>query len=315
MTPMNQDRQPDEPVHSYQFDGAEIAPCDDTYSELQKAVMPLVGVADQQLTPLGSCFSISASMNLIVTAWHVVDSFIGAHHSSLEAGTARLDVLYETADEVPGRSGHIGCPLPVYSVSFRPGLDLVVMRLWDVTSDAGMIRPTAVSPIGFGPPPTGDYCYGFGYPVLSGGRIQEVDGKHSVHFSRALHQTGGKVVQVYANGNTSHLMVPGPHFDCDSPLESGMSGGPVLTDTAGVCGLMSASLEPSAPGERWASFVSLLSPLLGYPVHVRDADGSPGEASIYDLIGDGHISTNDGLHERPPTDSEVQAVQFGRPRL
>ncbi len=64
-----------------------------------------------------------------------------------------------------------------------------------------------------------------------------------VDFERVLYATGGKIWDVYPEGQQAHGKLPSwcPYFDCDLPMPSGLSGGPVMTDKAGLCGLMSTS--------------------------------------------------------------------------
>lgn len=301
------------PLHSYRFTGAESMPLDGAYNELQRAIMPVVGVANDFVEPFATCFCISSTMSLIVTAWHVVDEFIADRRSSLGTGASHLAVIYESDDPQPSGEGAIGGPLPVYSVTYQPGLDLALLHLWDVESSVGPVRPGSIGPIGFGAPPADDYCYGFGYPQLGGGAIRWEDGRRIVDFVRVLHRTGGRVVEVFAAGHPAHLKLPGPHLDCDLPMPSGFSGGPVHTDHAGICGVMSTSYDPWEPGDRWASYVSLLTPLLAFPIRAQDAAGQPVEATLYDLAMDGHVTVHGELPPRPPTFSNLEMITFGRP--
>lgn len=302
-----------EPLYTYRFDGAQSMPVDEMYNELQRAIMPVVGVADGVVEPFATCFCISSTMSLIVTAWHVVEEFMAGHRSELEAGASHLAVVYESDEPHQNGHGAIGGPLPVYSVSHQPGLDLALLHLWDVDSSSGPVRPGSVAPVGFAPPPSGDYCYGFGYPHLAGGGIYEDKGRRAVDFVRVLHRTGGRVVDVFAEGNAAHLKLPGPHLDCDLPMPSGFSGGPVHTDKGGICGVMSTSYDPFDPGDRWASYVSLLAPLLAFPIRAQDAHGRMVEATVHDLAVDGHITFHGELPPRPPTVSTRETIFFGPP--
>lgn len=302
-----------EPLYSYMFDGAESMPVDEAYNELQRAIMPVVGVSGGSVEAFATCFSISSSMSLIVTAWHVIDDFVREHRAALEVGRAHAAVIYESDEPTPSGRGAIGGPLPLYSVSYRPGLDLALINLYDVDSSAGPVRPGSVAPVGFEAPPHGDYCYGFGYPQLTGGEVYLAQGRRTVDFVRVLHRTGGRVVETFADGHAAHTKLQGPHLDCDLPMPSGFSGGPVHTDKGGICGVMSSSYEPYDPGDRWASYVSLLTPLLAFPVSVQDADGKVVEATLHELAVDGHITVHGELPTPPATFSDIETIVFGPP--
>ena len=253
-------------------------------------------------------------MSVVLTAWHVIDKFIAANRRGLADGTCHLAVVFETSDPAPG--GHcLGGPLPVESVRHLVGTDLAVLRLFDLLSGSDLIIPARLAGIGFGPPPTQDYCYGFGYPKLSGGPIALEGDRAVVDFVRQLNVTGGRVWDVFPTGRDAESRLPRwcPYFDCDAPAPGGMSGGPVMTDKAGLCGLISTAYDPFDKGDRWASNISLLAPLLGCPVLCADEAGRTVEATIHELALDGHIEVRGSLPSRPGV-PEVETHRFPVPR-
>lgn len=301
------------PLHAFKFDGPEIHPVTE-YTPLQTAIMPIVGVADGVVTPFATGFSISTSLPLIVTAWHVIDEFVDQNLDGLSDGSCYLAVLYESDERLPGTDLDLGGPMPVYQVAHRSDSDLALLVLFETTSRDRLIRPGSIAPISFGTPPADDYCYGFGYPHLKGGPIRNEDGRPIVEFQRTLHRTGGRVIETFPDGQEGHAMVPGPSFHCDAPAPSGMSGGPVSTDRAGICGALSSSLEPYEDTDPWTTYVTLLRPLLDFRVTLLDEDGSTPSASVRDLVENGSINAAGDLPATPTSEaSSTETLTFGVP--
>jgi hypothetical protein len=170
-----------------------------------------------------------------------------------------------------------------------------------------------VKPLGFSCPPVGDYCYGFGYPVIAGGPIRHDDGLQTVDFRRVLNRSAGRVIEAYPNGDGTSAKVRDPHFDGSLPTPSGLSGGPVFTDKAQICGVISSSHKPYDPGDRWVSYISLLAPLLEFELDLEDGAGKPCRLSVRDLVGAGYIEVVGELVTRPTTIPETISRTFGRP--
>jgi hypothetical protein len=306
-------RQPQEPLHSFSFPDPDVRPVEGPYSHLQQAIMPVVGMAGGQVEAFASAFCISVSMSIVVTAWHVIDNFVTNNRIGLANGSCHLAVVFETSEKLP--AGHyLGGPLPVESVRHLEGTDLAVLRLFDVLSGDDLIVPARMAAIGFESPPPQDYCYGFGYPRLAGGPITRENGRPVVEFVRQLHVTGGRVWDVFPLGQNAagRLSRWCPYFDCDAPTPGGMSGGPVMTDKAGLCGSVSTSYDPYEDGDRWASNVSLLAPLLACPVLCADGSGRTVEATIHELATDGHIDVH-GRLPSPPKARAVETLRFPVP--
>jgi Trypsin-like peptidase domain len=309
------ERQP-EPLHAFKFERAEIRPLT-AYSELQKAIMPVVGLADGTLKPFATCFRISRSLPIVITAWHVVSEFIEANGACLRDGSCHLAVIYETDARIPGTDLDLGGPLPVFQVAHQEQSDLALMTLWDVTSNDTKVAPAAVAPISFRVPPMGDHCYGFGYPQLKGGDLVLEGGRRVVDFERTLHCTAGRVIDVFPEGQPGHAMVEGPSLHCDSPAPFGMSGGPVYTDQACICGAFSSAIAPFQSDDPWTSYVTLLQPMLDFELTLQDPSGAEHSATVRELIENGDIEIEGAIplrsHGEPQ--QETKTLTFGRPRL
>lgn len=122
-----------DPILEFRFEGPECRPLHD-YTELQRAVMPLVGIADETVTPLATCFGISTSAPLVVTAWHVIQGFVREHHSALLDGSASIAAIWEANERVDGASLDLGGPQPVCEIMYQDSSDLALLLLHQVTS-------------------------------------------------------------------------------------------------------------------------------------------------------------------------------------
>lgn len=303
-----------EPMHAFRFEEPDIRPVAAEFSPLQKAVLPVVGFADGYVEPFATAFNVSSRLSITLTAWHVIEDFIEANEAGLRSGTCHLAVVLETHELLPG-GGYLGGPVPVHSVTRVPETDLAVLRLFEVTSGSTPFAPDRLAGLSFAAPAPGDWCYGFGYPHLAGGPVKLDGGRAVVDFERTLQVTGGKVHEVFVDGRgaTGGRLPPTcPIFDCDAPSPSGVSGGPFLADGAGLCGLLSTSYDPYEPEDRWATNVSLLTPLLGCPVRCADASGTAVDATFHELASDGYFDLHGALPPAPRTEA-VEPIAFPTP--
>jgi hypothetical protein len=270
--------------------------------------MPVVGFADGAVEPFATCFGISQYLPLAVTAWHVVDGFVEEHADALTNGSCHIAVIRELG-ETDGSGNDLGTPI------HQDGSDLALLTLYDVRDEEGAhYAPDCVTPLGFSCPSVGEYCYGFGYPVMSGGVVRNVGGRSTVDFQRDFKRSAGLVRATFPNGQGTSVKVHELHFDGDLPTPSGLSGGPVFTDQAQICSVISSSYSPHFEDERWASYVSLLAPLLEFELELEEG-GAQSRVSVRDLVESGNIDAV-GAFPPPPTTIPVTISRtFGRPHL
>src|SRR5436305_515313 len=102
----------DDPILAFKFEGPDCRPLSE-YTELQRAVMPVVGVTTTIVEPLATCFGISPSVPLVATAWHVVQAFIEEHEAGLRDGSCHLAAVWETNERIPKSDLDLGGPLPI----------------------------------------------------------------------------------------------------------------------------------------------------------------------------------------------------------
>ncbi len=290
------------PIYTTQFAEPGIEQVDPSYSTVQQAVLPVVGFANGWLEPFATAFCISTRLSLALTAWHNIEKYVRTNGSALVQGTCQLAVMLETDQQLPdGRC--LGGPVPVYRVTRVPDTDLALLQLYEVDSPGVTFTPMSLA-ISFQQPVVSEWCYGFGYPAphLAGGNVQLGAAGLTAGFSRSLHATAGNVLEVLpgGHGRRGHPLDPtAPMFDCDAPGPHGVSGGPFRTDSAGLCGLLSSALDPSRPGERWLTYVSLFTPLLGCPIQYHDGPSNLVDTTIRELAADGLLNVEGDLPQAP----------------
>ena len=121
-----------------------------------------------------------------------------------------------------------------------------------------------------------------------------------------MYVCAGSVIEPFPDGQEGHLMVAGPSLHCDAPLPHGMSGGPVLTDKAGICGAWSSAIDPYEAGDSWASYVTLLHPVLEFEI------ASYG-ATVRDLVESGVVEIEGPLPEPPEDLPTTHTIRFPTP--
>ncbi len=276
--------------------------------------MPIVSYKEGEVSPLATCFSISRYLpHLVVTAAHVIDQFIADNEPQLRDGTCHIAALFESGDKLQESDVDAGGPVPVFEFFQRDGTDLALLTLGEVTDGQERVVPDSIGPFSFTPPKAGQYCYGWGYPSMRAvtGVASDTD-RTVVEFSRQFAYTIGHITEVHPQGSK----VPGPLLQSDFPLLSGMSGGPVLADDEGICGVMSSSYEPFEEGEPWASFVSLLAPLLDFEISLLDVEHSvERKVFVRELVELGYIEVEGELPSPPFNISETRSVRCGYPRM
>jgi hypothetical protein len=209
----------------------------------------------------------------------------------------------------------LGATIPVHQVLHQDGSDLALLTLYDVSDpEGGHYAPDCVTPLGFSCPSVDEFCYGFGYPVMSGGAVHNVDGRSTVEFDRDFKRSAGLVRATFPDGDGTSVKIHNPYFDGDLPTPSGLSGGPVFADNAQICGVISSSHEPYDPDDRWVSYVSLLAPLLEFELELEEG-GAPCRVSVRDLVDSGNIDLAGALPPAPASIPTTISRTFGRPRL
>ncbi len=272
-------------IGNWSYDSATFAEFGVFPHPLQRCVMPLVGNVGGDFFPVGTAFAILPN-GLLMTAAHVL---VAAHDKGVlrrnEAGKITheygLYALWVT-DEKDENGNYIGGPLPVDRVYVHEALDIGFC--WLGPLHRGDVQQTfPVMQLDLSIPPIGSRVCGFGYYAMKvhsqGDSTAPV---RKVEYEQKTAVTTGKVVEVHRNCRDK-TMLRYPCFQVDCRFDPGMSGGPVLNETGGVCGVVCSALDGAAPD--YVSYASLIWPALAVNVEVRlEEDGPLVRVPVLSLI-------------------------------
>jgi hypothetical protein len=263
---------------------------------LQRCVMPLLSarVASGHLTslqPLGTAFCLVPGFAL--TAKHNLDPVSQPRERVGQSGgpaPTNTEYIYVAFEAGPGPSGL----LPVDNVSINTAHDLALLRF---RFPEGWGERFMGIPLTFHAPKRGSSVLALGYPGTSTSR----DGD-DYHVHRRLVAAQGTVEQVQFPQRSA--MVHFPVIAGDFPAPHGMSGGPVLSETSGICGMVCTGLDP-AENSGCTSTASLLPFILGFSFEA-EFQGEHRVWSTKELIKRGAIRT-DG------SEDQVEVREIGSP--
>ena len=318
-------------VERLTFAGRELKAIDE-YTEIQRAVLPVIGIrADGIVEGLGTAYCVCDSPSVLISARHVIEAFIRANRADLMAGTASIQVVWETNKKNPDMATDLGAPVPLYrTVFYTPSKvehgqewlgppdesergvssDLAVLLPFGVQSGDREVGPSPSGPLGFSLPVTGAWVYAIGYPEMSGKIGVMADGGPVINWTRTPTASAGHVVRPYPEGQPGNLMVQGPSFDMDMELPHGMSGAPILSDGLGICAVASAAIDPLDPSDRWAAYATGLEPVLDLPLFERMEGGM---LTLRHLINGGAVRATGAVPAPPLVIPPATIVSFPEP--
>jgi S1-C subfamily serine protease len=250
----------------------------------QAFVMTVIHLRDQQIRALGSCFSIS-NRGLLVTARHVIDEVKRIHASASEESGECCAVLCMCPNPTPEQPDNFaGGALPILDVWTNPFLDiafmLVELPVHDVTKEYLPIGAMALSP---GIPAVGQPCIGLGYTQSKWQRLQEPG---PFEILQSYNATRGMLEEIHFPGRDQRLNFP--CFLTDARFDLGMSGGPIVSATGQVCGVICSGTEIDDPAIPRISYGSLIGPALAMTLKMTAGSVTKG-FFLWDLVRGGEI--------------------------
>jgi hypothetical protein len=290
--------------------------------ELRHAVLPIVAIhEDASWTPFGTCFVVAVvqpKRALAFTAAHNLEhlaaldrralghhpttprEFLGDDDHSIELSRTKPKVIVATGPDQGAVGGIVRgwwgprsdtaallLDIPdVFNVEFKPRLALDT-------------RPVS----------EGEQLIAFGYRDMAAPFSSEPDYEKqdfNIRFSFDFRSHPGKVLEVCHEGAGMYRW---PGFLVDAPLDSGMSGGPVVSIVDNVlrvrgivCGDVSENADNGAAGSGRRAFASALWPLMGLRTNVQllgldDSVQVPPHAPLLEWARQGTLDDRGAIHE------------------
>ncbi len=282
----------------------------------QMSTMPIVRFLDDGGAKLiGTCFAIHPT-GVAITARHVLDEALGIGHDQEYRGLGpdcleHVGVFF-WSDRIDVKNNRPYADFLAIGWFFaHPGLDIAIIKLVlpldNETKQEIPVRTVALSP---GIPKPGIACFGFGYPRMDGRRDENL----RLLIEQDFKSTAGVIQEVHFPQRDASVM-PFPCFQTSARFAGGMSGGPIISQTGQVCGVICSGFETDDTEGGYISYGSLIGPVLGFRIVAAAADGSPVEILVNDLVAAGSINVDDTYRDLKVIKlPDRQIIDFGDER-
>jgi S1-C subfamily serine protease len=250
----------------------------------QSFVMAVVHHSDKVVHGLGTCFSIS-SHGLVVTARHVVEEVARILAEASDTSDEFCGILCICPETKPDSSTkYVGGVLPIANVWTNNFLDIALMLVelprHNETNELLPLGMLALSP---GIPDIGNSCIGMGYSSVE----WKVHQANLPEISHSYHATRGTIEENHFPGRDQRLNFP--CFLTNARFDLGMSGGPIVSATGQVCGVICSGTEMADPAIPMISYGSLIGPALAIPIKMKGSDGVTKSFFLWDLVRGGAV--------------------------
>jgi hypothetical protein len=261
---------------------------------VQQCVLPIVTIMNGYMTCIGSGFFINSN-GLMMTAVHVIhEALKGSRSVQKEDGTVEHQLGFYAlyiSDEKHSETSEqrIGGLLPIDRVWFSEELDIGYCHVVKPTINGEPALRFRILRLSPGLPRVGESILGIGYHSMRGALTPNEGGTRDINYAQDTAFTTGIIKEVYPIRRDS-AMLSFPSFLTDARFEPGMSGGPILNERGGVCGVVCSSNVLAEEHSGHISFGSLIWPALATCVDVIENTGAePRMMMVYDLIKAGWI--------------------------
>jgi S1-C subfamily serine protease len=264
----------------------------DRFHPAQVNTMPVVHFVDGVPHPLGSCFVISND-GLAITARHVIDEAF-AEHFTIENPSVdipphhQLHAIYASTTMDPETGQFIGGPLPILRIWFNSGMDIAILQL-DVptntqTGEKLFLPALQLSP---GLPKLGENIFGFGYHSMKWESTTE-----GFQADQRFSASRGQVQDIHFPRRDSVFM-SFPCFQTSARFDGGMSGGPIISQSGQVCGVICSSMKTDVSDGTFTSYGSLIAPALALILFGKGASGIEREMFLHDFVVGGAVRVDE----------------------
>jgi len=258
-------------------------------AQLERVVLPLIAItSDAKWHPIGTAFVVRdfGSQPLLITATHNLKEVVRLDEPNNDSENIVCPVF---RIKPPDRVGLLKTRYYVMIEGNKGFVLAQIAKSWhlnefDIAISVAQLEPasgaefTSRIMLDTTPARVGENVNGIGYIGMSAKNTSDYErDQFHVLFSKRLEGRSGKVIDVARQGIGIHKW---PGFIVDFPLDSGMSGGPILDTTGeftvvrGVIGGDVSEGDNAEKGSGAQAFASMLWPALATAVEIRIQDES-----------------------------------------
>jgi S1-C subfamily serine protease len=264
----------------------------DQFHPVQVNTMPIVHFVDGVPRPLGSCFAISND-GLAITARHVIDEAFAEHFVTDDPNVDipphhQLHAIYASNTLDPETGHFVGGPLPIVRIWFSSATDIAVLQLNVPTnSQTGKKLYLPAAQLSPGLPKVGDNIFGLGYHSMkwtSTGEGFQADQRFSA--------SRGHVQDIHFP-QRDRIFMSFPCFQTSARFDGGMSGGPIISQSGQVCGVICSSMKTDVSDGTFTSYGSLIAPALALVLFGKDPSGNERKIFLHDFVIGGAVGVDE----------------------
>lgn len=257
---------------------------------LQSSIFPVVAKSGNAIRSIGTCFAIS-NHGLCLTARHVIEEIELSDETDDNGNRTfvnEVGVIYINPDSK--ELGSAGGPLfggfiPIRTVHLIDGTDVGLMHLnLPVHVGTDEFIPIPANRLSLALPSIADKVLALGYD--QGIWSLKENCVNELHHNFKI--TQGEVTQIFPKMRDSAVM-PFPCFECSATFLSGMSGGPVISHTGFVIGVITSSFEFDNDAQA-VGYASLLAPAMHIKLLAKAEDGSEKPCFLWDFVDGGAVN-------------------------
>lgn len=212
----------------------------------------LVGANDQEVRPVGTAVVVSAE--LLLTAAHVVTYLWETLEQKPVPGPEPFNqqsTFAAVAIHWPGQQSEAAV-WSIESVWLCPGTDIAFVKIKPGNGQSREYTWSRWLAMDLDIPPMGSRVTAFGYPGVN--VLHHTDEEMTVFLRPST--AVGEITDVFPEGR-DRVMLNFPCYQVNARFDSGMSGGPVISDSGRLCGIVCSSMRC---GEEHISYVAALWP-------------------------------------------------------
>ena len=282
----------------FRFEGFSKYP--DFGHPIQQGVLPLAIVTENSYKPLGSGFMITSN-GLLMTASHVIKEGIKhgvIKHKEGDNYEYELRFFAVFVTNLPNKKGDkksvIGGLIPITKSWYSPVTDIGFCMLNSPVINGERLKFPVVR-LSPGVPNVGEHISGLGYYNMKGDLGPEIAGEKVATHILDTAATTGEIIEIFPNRRDNY-MLNFPCFQTNARFEPGMSGGPIFSESGGVCGVICSGFSQDELDSDYITHGSLIWPSLGTKVTGRNQETQEVEDYlIYDLIKKGFIKCDETI--------------------